>query len=119
MVKITPLKLRRMALGLRQVDITMATGISPSRYSAIENELALPGNVEWLKILHFFTDRELASHPTGLTPLREVPVSEATFRGPKIRGPKNRGRVEGSGPDNARNPRSAGPGRLKWISTKE
>ena len=50
MVKLTPLKIRRMSLGLRQVDVVIATGISQSRYSTIENELTRPNDTEREKI---------------------------------------------------------------------
>lgn len=53
MVKLTPLKIRRMSLGLRQIDVVMATGISPSRYSSIENELTRAGPVESERIESF------------------------------------------------------------------
>ena len=46
MIKLTPMKLRRMGLGLRQVDIVLNTGIHTSRLSAIENELVTPSERE-------------------------------------------------------------------------
>ncbi len=46
MVKLTPLKILRMNLGLRQLDIARGTGIHPSRLSLIENELVLPSERE-------------------------------------------------------------------------
>ena len=46
MIKLTPMKLRRMSLGLRQVDIVLNTGIHTSRLSAIENELVTPSERE-------------------------------------------------------------------------
>lgn len=42
MIRLTTLKVRRMTLGLRQLDIVRATGIQPGRLSAIENELVTP-----------------------------------------------------------------------------
>ncbi len=42
MIRLTTLKVRRMTLGLRQLDIVQATGIQPSRMSLIENENVQP-----------------------------------------------------------------------------
>lgn len=50
MIKLTPMKLRRMGLGLRQVDIVLSTGLHTSRVSAIENELVTPSERE-LKLI--------------------------------------------------------------------
>ena len=62
MVKLTSLKLRRMSLGLRQVDVFLATGITPSRYSLIENELADPKPQEAELIEGFFTTAQKQSN---------------------------------------------------------
>jgi transcriptional regulator with XRE-family HTH domain len=58
MVKLTPLKIRRMSLGLRQLDVVIGTGISHSRYSSIENELTQPHDAEWARIQEFLRRRE-------------------------------------------------------------
>ncbi len=50
MVKLTSMKLRRMGLGLRQIDVVLNTGIHSSRFSAIENELVTPSERE-LKLI--------------------------------------------------------------------
>ena len=42
MVRLTTLKVRRMTLGLRQLDVVLATGIQPGRMSLIENEHVQP-----------------------------------------------------------------------------
>ena len=55
MVKLTSLKLRRMSLGVRQIDVSLKTGITPSRYSLIENELAEPKPQEVELIEEFLT----------------------------------------------------------------
>jgi hypothetical protein len=57
MVKLTPLKIRRMSLGLRQVDVVIATGIPSSRYSAIENELTPSRSAEREAIELFLAQR--------------------------------------------------------------
>ncbi len=62
MVKLTSLKLRRMSLGLRQIDISLATEISPSRYSLIENELADPKPQEAELIEGFLTSVQKQGH---------------------------------------------------------
>lgn len=54
MVRLTILKARRMTLGLRQLDVVRATGIGPSRYSAIENELITPRPEELALFEGFF-----------------------------------------------------------------
>ncbi len=50
MVRLTSMKLRRMSLGLRQVDVVLKTGLHVSRLSAIENELVVPSDRE-LKLI--------------------------------------------------------------------
>ena len=50
MVRLTSMKLRRMSLGLRQVDVVLKTGLHASRLSAIENELVVPSDRE-LKLI--------------------------------------------------------------------
>ena len=42
MIKLTALKMRRMSLGLRQIDVVLSTGIHQSKVRAIENELIQP-----------------------------------------------------------------------------
>ena len=54
MVKLTALKMRRMSLGLRQVDVSIGTGIHQSKLSAIENELIEPTDREAELIDDFF-----------------------------------------------------------------
>ncbi len=74
MVKLTSLKLRRMSLGVRQIDVSLATGISPSRYSLIENELTDPKPQEAELIEGFFTTTQKRGHDPQ-APRREVRVS--------------------------------------------
>ena len=50
MVRLTSMKLRRMSLGLRQVDVVLKTGLHASRLSAIANELVVPSDRE-LKLI--------------------------------------------------------------------
>ena len=54
MVKLTAMKMRRMSLGLRQVDVSIGTGIHQSKLSAIENELMEPTDREAGLINTFF-----------------------------------------------------------------
>ena len=54
MVRLTSMKLRRMSLGLRQVDVVLKTGLHASRLSAIENELVVPSDRELKLIEDFF-----------------------------------------------------------------
>lgn len=75
MVKLTSLKLRRMSLGVRQVDVSIATKISPSRYSLIENELAEPKPQEAELLERFFTTVQKHGHDSQ-APSREVRVAE-------------------------------------------
>ena len=65
MVKLTPLKIRRMSLGLRQVDVVIGTGISHSRYSSIENELTKPKDAESVRIKEFLARREVDVNSAG------------------------------------------------------
>ena len=74
MVKLTSLKLRRMSLGLRQIDVSIATKISPSRYSLIENELAEPKPQEAELIEGFLTTMQKQGHGSQ-TLGREIRVS--------------------------------------------
>ena len=74
MVKLTSLKMRRMSLGLRQIDISIETGITPSRYSLIENELAEPKPQEAELIEGFLTTVQKQRHDSRLLG-REVRVS--------------------------------------------
>ncbi len=53
MIRLTTLKVRRMTLGLRQLDIVQATGIQPSRMSLIENENVQPTERELELIENF------------------------------------------------------------------
>ena len=55
MVKLTAMKMRRMSLGLRQVDISIGTGLHQSKLSAIENELVEPTGQEREKINAFLS----------------------------------------------------------------
>ena len=54
MVRLTSMKLRRMSLGLRQVDVVLKTGLHASRLSAIENELVMPSERESKLIDDYF-----------------------------------------------------------------
>ncbi len=73
MVKLTSLKMRRMSLGLRQIDISIETGITPSRYSLIENELAEPKPQEAELIEEFLVTAQKRNHDSQA--LRSVGVS--------------------------------------------
>lgn len=53
MIQLTTLKVRRMTLGVRQVDIVRATGIQSSRLSLIENEHVQPTQRE-LELIESF-----------------------------------------------------------------
>ena len=53
MIRLTTLKVRRMTLGLRQLDIVQATGIQPSRMRLIENENVQPTERE-LELIESF-----------------------------------------------------------------
>ena len=55
MVKLTAMKMRRMSLGLRQVDVSIGTGLHASKLSAIENELIEPTEQEREKIDTFLS----------------------------------------------------------------
>ncbi len=56
MVKLTPLKIRRMSLGLRQIDLVLGTGLQAARVSLIENELVTPSERE-LKLIEGFLSK--------------------------------------------------------------
>lgn len=73
MVKLTSLKLRRMSLGLRQIDVSLATGISPSRYSMIENELSEPKLEESEALEKFLIDVQKHGHDSR-APKSEVSI---------------------------------------------
>lgn len=74
MVKLTSLKMRRMSLGLRQIDVVLATKIAASRYSSIENELAEPKPQEAELIEGFLTAVQKRGHDPH-APRREVRMS--------------------------------------------
>ncbi len=57
--------MRRMNLGLRQIDVVIATGICASRISVIENELVDPTEEEMEKIEAFFSKAEEALQMQG------------------------------------------------------
>lgn len=65
MVKLTPLKIRRMSLGLRQIDLVVGTGIQPSRLSLIENELVQASDRE-LKLIEGFLSKVGTKHCTAV-----------------------------------------------------
>ncbi len=65
MIQLTTLKVRRMTLGVRQVDIVRATGIQPSRLSLIENELVVPSERESELIQRFLTQAAETSKSVG------------------------------------------------------
>lgn len=73
MVKLTSLKMRRMSLGLRQIDVSIETGITPSRYSLIENELAEPKPQEAELIEKFLSAVQKQNH--DLQALRSAGVN--------------------------------------------
>ena len=58
MVKLTAMKMRRMSLGLRQVDVSIGTGLHASKLSAIENELVEPTDAEKEKINAFLSQAQ-------------------------------------------------------------
>ena len=62
MIRLTTLKVRRMTLGLRQLDIVRATGIQPSRMSLIENEHIEPTEHELEAIERFLASVQQRSH---------------------------------------------------------
>ncbi len=62
MIRLTTLKVRRMTLGLRQLDIVRATGIQPSRMSLIENEHVEPTEHELEAIERFLASVQQRSH---------------------------------------------------------
>lgn len=62
MVRLTTLKVRRMTLGLRQLDVVTATGIQPGRMSLIENEHVQPTQRELELIEEFFTTVQKRGH---------------------------------------------------------
>ncbi len=66
MVKLTSLKMRRMSLGLRQIDVVLATKIAASRYSLIENELAEPRRQEAELIEEFLVTAQKRNHDSQL-----------------------------------------------------
>ena len=67
MVKLTAMKMRRMSLGLRQVDVSIGTGLHASKLSAIENEHIEPTDQEWEKINAFLSKvQERASQMRAL-----------------------------------------------------
>lgn len=80
MVKLTSLKLRRMSLGLRQIDVSIATKISPSRYSLIENELAAPKPQEAELIEGFFTTAQNRGHDSKATAQEQPPLFAGAIR---------------------------------------
>jgi transcriptional regulator with XRE-family HTH domain len=74
MVKLTLLKARRMTLGLRQLDVVLATGIQPGRMSLIENEHIQPTQRELELIEGFLTTVQKQRHDSQVLG-REVRVS--------------------------------------------
>ena len=73
MIRLTTLKVRRMTLGLRQLDIVQATGIQPSRMSLIENERVLPTEHELELIDGFLATVQREGHDSQI--LRSVGVN--------------------------------------------
>jgi predicted transcriptional regulator len=73
MIQLTTLKVRRMTLGVRQVDIVRATGIQPSRLSLIENEHVQPTQRELELIEGFLATVQKRSHDSQV--LRSVGVN--------------------------------------------
>lgn len=74
MVRLTSLKLRRMSLGLRQIDVVLSTGIHASRVSQIENELVTPSERESELLELFFQEakRAAAATPSRVRSVKEV-----------------------------------------------
>ncbi len=58
MVGLTPMKIRRMGAGVRQIDVRRGTGIQASRLSVIENGLAEPTDREQQLIENFLSSVE-------------------------------------------------------------
>ena len=73
MIRLTTLKVRRMTLGVRQLDIVQATGIQPSRLSLIENEHVQPTQRELKLIEEFLSTVQKQNH--DLQALRSVGVN--------------------------------------------
>lgn len=76
MIKLTALKIRRMSLGVRQVDVVIATGIQASRYSAIENELAPPRGAE-MEAIELFLHQCSVRREFRRTGLAKIPTERA------------------------------------------
>ncbi len=74
MIRLTTLKVRRMTLGVRQLDIVQATGILPNRFSLIENERVQPTEHELELIDGFLTTVQKQRHDSQALG-REVHVS--------------------------------------------
>ena len=74
MVRLTTLKVRRMTLGLRQLDVVLATGIQPGRMSLIENEHVQPTQRELELIEEFLSTVQKQNHDSQALG-REVRVS--------------------------------------------
>ena len=73
MIQLTTLKVRRMTLGVRQVDIVRSTGIQPSRLSLIENEHVEATQRELELIEGFLTTVQKQRHASQA--LRSVAVN--------------------------------------------
>lgn len=73
MIRLTTMKVRRMSLGLRQLDVVLATGIHPGRLSLIENERVQPTERE-LELIEGFL-ATVQKQPNASQALRSVGVN--------------------------------------------
>lgn len=73
MIRLTTLKVRRMTLGVRQLDIVRSTGIQPNRLSLIENERVQPTEHELELIEGFLATVQKGNHDSQA--LRSVGVN--------------------------------------------
>jgi len=73
MIRLTTLKVRRMTLGVRQLDIVRSTGIQPNRLSLIENERVQPTEHELELIEGFLATVQKEGHDSQI--LRSVGVN--------------------------------------------
>lgn len=71
MIRLTTMKVRRMSLGLRQLDVVLDTGIHPGRMSLIENEHVQATQRELELIEQFLTAVQKRGHDPQ-APRREV-----------------------------------------------
>ena len=72
MIRLTTMKVRRMSLGLRQLDVVLATRIHPGRLSLIENERVQP------------TERELELIEAFLATVQKQPHASQEHSGVQV-----------------------------------